>query len=96
MIRQRHAANVLTGGVSRLEGIAELAEEMFGLPARVAEPQPGGGATRLDDPASAMTAAGVLAFAVGGDGGLAYRVPRPMPLFGARLARLGQWLRENF
>lgn len=86
---------VLTGGVSRLEGIAELAEEMFGLPARVAEPRPGGPA-RLGDPASAMTAAGVLAFAVGGDGGLAYRVPRPMPLFGARLARLGQWLRENF
>jgi cell division protein FtsA len=91
---------VLTGGVSQLEGVAELAEEMFGLPARVARPHhldvgggAGGGVAGLDDPAGA---AGVLAVVAGGDGGLAYRVPRPAPLFGVRLARLGQWLRENF
>jgi cell division protein FtsA len=87
---------VLTGGASQLEGVAELAEEMFGLPARVARPHHldvGGGVAGLDDPAGA---AGVLAVVAGGDGGLAYRVPRPAPLFGERLARLGQWLRENF
>ncbi|HET6520149.1 MAG TPA: cell division protein FtsA [Geminicoccaceae bacterium] len=89
---------VLTGGVSQLEGVAELAEEMFGLPARLARPQQGhaAAAAGLGDQGSAVTAAGVLALAVGGDGGLAYRVPRPAPLFGARLARLGRWLRENF
>jgi cell division protein FtsA len=85
---------VLTGGGSQLEGIVELAEEAFGMPARVGRARAFGGS--FDDLTAATTAAGLLRWAGEDDGGLTFGATAPNRDFTARLARIGQWLRENF
>ena len=85
---------VLTGGGSQLEGIVELAEETFGMPARMGRARAFGG--NFDDLTAATTAAGLLRWAGEDDGGLTFGATAPNRDFTARLARLGQWLRENF
>jgi len=87
---------VLTGGASQLEGVIDLAEEMFGLPARLGRAR---AISRLEgavDLAAAATAGGLLDWASRGDGGLAFGASKDTPMFATRLARLSQWLRENF
>jgi cell division protein FtsA len=86
---------VLTGGGSQLEGILELAEETFGMPARLGRGRPFD-AGAVQDLTAATTAAGLLRWAVEDDGGLTFGTSSPQRDFTARLARLGQWLRENF
>jgi cell division protein FtsA len=85
---------VLTGGASQLEGVVELAEEVFQMPARAGRASLLGEG-RLDLAAGAA-AAGLLRWASRDDGGLGFRTNRAMPALSAHLARLGQWLRENF
>jgi cell division protein FtsA len=85
---------VLTGGGSQLEGIVELAEETFGMPARMGRARALGG--NFDDLTAATTAAGLLRWAGEDDGGLTFGATALNRDFTARLARLGQWLRENF
>jgi cell division protein FtsA len=87
---------VLTGGGSQLEGTIELAEEVFDMPARLGRARPLHGRTQFDDLSAATTAAGLLLWAGRDDGGLTYRSPRPTPPLTAKLARFGQWLKENF
>ena len=87
---------VLTGGGSQLEGTIELAEEVFDMPTRLGRARPLAGSATFDDLTAATTAAGLLSWAGRDDGGLTYRSPRPTPAFTARLAKLGQWLKENF
>jgi cell division protein FtsA len=87
---------VLTGGGSQLEGTIELAEEVFDMPTRLGRARPLAGGAAFDDLTAATTAAGLLAWVGRDDGGLTYRSPRPTPAFAARLAKLGQWLKENF
>ena len=86
---------VLTGGGSQLEGILELAEETFGMPARLGRGRPFD-AGSVQDLTAATTAAGLLRWAAEDDGGLTFGASAPQRDFTARLARLGQWLRENF
>jgi cell division protein FtsA len=86
---------VLTGGGSQLEGIVELAEETFGMPARLGRARPLDGSA-VDDLTAATTAAGLLRWASEDDGGLTFGAAAPNRDFTARLARIGQWLRENF
>lgn len=85
---------ILTGGGSQLEGMVELAEEVFQMPVRLGQTRmlEGGGA----DPAAAVTAVGLVKWMLRDDGGLSFRSGRPAPVIAARLARIGQWLRENF
>ena len=85
---------VLTGGGSQLEGIEELVQEVFRLPARCARPV-NWSANRQDEPCCA-TAAGAVALALGDDGGLGWRDQIEVSMLSNRLARLGQWFRENF
>lgn len=87
---------VLTGGGSQLEGTIELAEEVFDMPTRLGRARPLSGGAAFDDLTAATTAAGLLSWAGRDDGGLTYRSPRPTPAFTVRLAKLGQWLKENF
>ncbi len=87
---------VLTGGGSQLEGTIELAEEVFDMPARLGRARPLSGRTQFDDLSASTTAAGLLLWAGREDGGLTYRTPRPTPPLTAKLARFGQWLKENF
>jgi cell division protein FtsA len=87
---------VLTGGGSQLEGTIELAEDVFEMPARLGRARPLNGRTPFDDLSAATTAAGLLQWTRRDDCGLTYRSPRPTPPFTAKLARFGQWLKENF
>lgn len=87
---------VLTGGGSQLEGTIELAEEVFDMPTRLGRARPLAGSAAFDDLTAATTASGLLSWAGRDDGGLTYRTPRPTPAFTARLAKFGQWLKENF
>ena len=86
---------VLTGGGSQLEGIAELAEETFGMPARLGRARPFD-AGAVQDLTAATTAVGLLRWATEDDGALTFGASAPNRELTARLARLGQWLRENF
>jgi cell division protein FtsA len=86
---------VLTGGGSQLEGIAELAEETFGMPARLGRARPFD-AGAVQDLTAATTAVGLLRWATEDDGGLTFGAGAPNRDITARLARIGQWLRENF
>ena len=86
---------MLTGGGSQLEGIVELAEETFGMPARLGRASPFD-AGAVQDLTAATTAVGLLRWASEDDGGLTFGANTPNRDFTARLARIGQWLRENF
>ena len=60
----------------------------------VPDPVPWSG-TRQDEPCCA-TAAGAVALVLGDDGGLGWRDQIEVSVLSHRLARLGQWFRENF
>ncbi|STZ76890.1 cell division protein FtsA [Bergeriella denitrificans] len=90
---------VLTGGASMLNGIVELTEDVFNLPARIGVPQEMGGVSeRIRNPRYA-TAIGLLEAARGEEDG--------SPVSGAVMvgsegekaglwARFQKWLRDNF
>ncbi|MGE3738797.1 MAG: cell division FtsA domain-containing protein, partial [Geminicoccaceae bacterium] len=85
---------VVTGGGSQLEGIDDLVQEVFRLPARTGRPAPWSG--RRDEDPCCSTAAGAVALVLGDDGGLGWRDQVQVSMLSNRLARLGQWFRENF
>jgi cell division protein FtsA len=87
---------VLTGGASQIEGIVELAEEIFEMPARVGRARPFLGGAGLQDLTAATTAAGLLTWSVRDEGGLTFGSQRWNPAAKRPLAKIGQWLRENF
>jgi cell division protein FtsA len=86
---------VLTGGGSALEGVIELAEETFGMPARLGRPPPLDGRPEVAGLPGGTTAAGLLRWASQDEGGLTFWSPRPNRAISARLAKISQWLREN-
>jgi cell division protein FtsA len=87
---------VLTGGGSTLEGVVELAEETFDMPARLGRTSSLDGRLEVAGLPGATTAAGLLRWAVQDDGGLTFWSPRPNRILSTRLAKISQWLRENF
>jgi cell division protein FtsA len=87
---------VLTGGASQIEGMDELAEETFGLPARLGRPR----SVHLheadeEDPCCAV-AAGMLALATGGDDGLLWSASADRRRLAQGLMRCREWFRQNF
>jgi cell division protein FtsA len=88
---------VLTGGASQLDGMVELAETLFGMPTRLGRARDLNRGAGLVDLDAVTTSAGLLTWATGDDGGLTLGAGRVPPTAAATgLARLGQWLRENF
>lgn len=85
---------VVTGGGSQLEGIEDLVQEVLRLPVRTGRPAPWSG-RREEDPCCS-TVAGTVALVLGDDGGLGWRDQVQVSMLSNRLARLGQWFRENF
>ena len=67
---------VLTGGGSQIEGVVELAEEVFDMPARVGRARPFDGRPEVAGLTAATTAAGLLTWSVRDDGGLTFWSPR--------------------
>lgn len=86
---------VLTGGASEIEGAEELAQEVFRLPARIGRPDPAAG-VGADIGPCCTSVVGALALTAGDDGGLAWSETRARPPLVQKLARVGQWLRQNF
>ena len=87
---------VLTGGASELEGVEELAQELFALPVRRGRPGVVQGQGRLEEEASCAAASGAVVLALGDDGGLGWSEHAEFPFIAHRLARFGQWIKENF
>lgn len=87
---------VLTGGASQLEGVAELAEEVLGLPTRCGRPGVLHARDGIESSPCCACASGAVGLILGDDGGLGWTEHVELPFLGQRLARLGQWFKENF
>ena len=87
---------VLTGGAAQIEGLEELAEEIFGLKARIGRPAAVRGRAGLEDQPCCSAAAGGLVVLTGRDGGLSWKQASEVPALTSGLARLGHWLKQNF
>jgi len=82
---------VLSGGGSLLDGLAETAEEIFGLPVRRGRAGLVFGPAGVEDDPGFAAASGALALAVGDDGGLSWHDMNRAE-GGGWLARLTRWL----
>jgi len=89
------AGVVLTGGSSKMEGVVELAEEVFHLPVRLGLPQHVGGLVDVIRNPIHATGVGLLLF--GNKGELESQgEKRPTSDFGGMLARMKSWFQGNF
>jgi cell division protein FtsA len=86
---------VLTGGASEIEGVVDLAQEQFGLPARLGRPDVDCGIGADMGPCCASVS-GALALAAGDDRGLRWSDTRATGALLRRVLRLRQWISENF
>jgi cell division protein FtsA len=87
---------VLTGGSSQIEGLEELAQEVFHLPARLGRPNVVSSRRGTEEEPCCSAVSGALALARGDDGGMRWRERQPMPVLSQKLSRIGHWLRQNF
>ncbi|MCB1972475.1 MAG: cell division protein FtsA [Geminicoccaceae bacterium] len=87
---------VVTGGGGQVEGIVELVEEMFGLPARLGRPDLVQGRNGVEDQPCCSAASGALALISGDDEGLHWRPPSETPALAQGLAKINRWWKQNF
>ncbi len=87
---------VLTGGGSQLDGIDELAEEIFGVPARRARPDLVHGRQGVENEPCCAAVSGTLSLAAGDDDGLGWGDGRETPVLAGMLARFARWVEQNF
>lgn len=86
---------VLTGGASEIEGLVELTQERFGLPARLGRPDADCGVGPDTGPCCASVG-GALALAAGDDRGLAWSETRETDPLTRMVHRIRRWIGENF
>ena len=91
-IESLHAGVVITGGVSLLPGIRELAERVFDMPVRIGVPCNFGGLGDVVKNPIYSTAAGLLLYGKDHGGGLPMRDSRGK--FGSVLETFKRWWRE--
>ncbi len=90
------AGIVLTGGTSKMEGVVELAEEIFHMPVRVGFPQTVTGLTDIVRNPIYSTGVGLLQYGAARQDDT---VPRPAargPAPASPLERLKSWFKNNF
>lgn len=87
---------VLTGGGSQIDGVEELVEEIFGLPARRGRPMLVHGRDGVENQPCCAAACGGLLLATGDDEGLRWSDGRETPVVTGWLARFARWLEQNF
>lgn len=89
------AGVVLTGGSSKMEGVVELAEEVFHLPVRLGLPKHVGGLVEVVRNPIHATGVGLLLF--GNEGELVRQSQgKPTSEFKGMLARMKSWFQGNF
>jgi len=88
---------VLTGGGSQLTGLAELASNMFGRPVRLGRPRTLNGLPEGGSGPDFSSAVGVLKHWARGDDKLSGRAEQRFLRTGTGyLARVSEWIRDNF
>ena len=87
---------VLTGGGSTLDGLEELVEEMFGIPARRGRPGLVQSRDGIEDEPCCAAASGALALAVGDDDGLSWSELQEAGGLSGWLGRFARWFERNF
>lgn len=90
------AGLVLTGGTSRIEGLVELVDEMFGLPVRFGRADRIWSGRVCECEPCASAANGALGLCRGEDGGQGWRGESAGTSLGRGWSRFRKWLRENF
>jgi cell division protein FtsA len=91
------AGIVLTGGTSKMEGVMELAEEIFHMPVRVGSPQTVQGLTDIVRNPIYATSVGLLQYGVEhqGDPGSS-STGKPSMSAGNWFSRAKAWVQSNF
>ncbi len=87
---------VLTGGASQLPGVREMAGSILDKQVRLGRPLPVPGLAESVSGPAFSTSAGLLHFAFNNPAEEAKSAYRPIEEPSGRLARIGQWFRENF
>jgi cell division protein FtsA len=87
---------VLTGGASRIEGLVELVDELFGLPVRFGRPDRIQVGEVFECEPCASAANGALGLCRGEDGGQRWKDETATTSLGLGWSRFRKWLRENF
>jgi len=87
---------VLTGGASQLPGVADMAAMVLAKQVRPGTPRPIDGMAEAACGPVFATCAGLVRFVEHGAGGGVSAAFLPEEEPAGRLARLGQWIRENF
>ncbi len=86
------AGVVLTGGASNVKGSVELAEKIFKLPVRIGHPQYITGSDEVTTNGMYATSTGLLLYGYQQQ----CEQRKPNVLFAKKIARIKNWLRENF
>ncbi len=86
---------VLTGGGAKLKGLAQLTEETFNLPVRVAYPRGVGGLNDLVNMPEYATAVGLVLHAATNSGRSRNTLSSRFSIFGA-VKKVGNWFGEHF
>jgi len=85
---------VITGGSSELQGVAEIAEQIFNLPARVGYPERIGGLTEVVNKPMYATAVGLVLYgAKRKDGEKKFRI-RDANIFSRVVDRMKKWFKD--
>lgn len=89
------AGIVLTGGTAKMEGVVELAEEIFHMPVRLARPQGVSGLTDVINNPIYSTAVGLLLFAAQQQTNSRKNMP-PEEHQESYFSRLKDWIKDTF
>ena len=87
---------VLTGGSSQIEGLDELVEDMVGLPARIGHPRDIRRLHNQEEDPSCTAAAGALNFFSGEGHGVGWSDSAERRKVKEGIARIREWVRQNF
>jgi cell division protein FtsA len=88
---------VITGGTSILEGMPELAEQIFNLPVRRGLPHNIGGLVDVVNSPVYATGVGLVVYGSRNSGALEFPTGKPEGnLFGSVFGRMRTWFREFF
>ena len=89
------AGIVLTGGTSKMEGVVELAEEIFHTPVRIGSPQDVNGLTDIVRNPIYSTGVGLLQYGLKQQNGGEIKGSKAQSSSGA-FARIKNWFQNNF